>query len=760
MAAVSNPSRAVDTSSTNSNDASSKLVNVDYFLVVDFEATCDDSPEQASQEIIEFPWVLIDSQTGSEISYSQRYCKPQKAPITSFCTEFTGIIPTMVEDAGSLREALDELDTFIQNEMYKQGKTFCILTHGNWDLEYCLRLEARDKQLTLPPYWSRYFDLRIEFLKWCEYVKSSTISTSLKSMAHLLQVPLEGRLHCGLDDCRTIVSITKALLQHKDAIPSLFSECVDFAAEREVFERNEERVLSARGIPYSCSEQDIQQYFAKQFKIESVHLCLMDDGRSAGNAYVLFHAHADASAALDNRWMMGSRSIHVRPSALHEYNIERIRPTRRAIELAEYATRKGTVVKLKSLPWKFSVTQIAGCLSNYDISSPVSVAIIRDELNRPSGSAVVQYATHEDAMKVLDLNRKLIIEGRSISTLPSDEDELLRALAQTVTTKVNHPHHHHSQQHHSSSSSSSASASASASTLKVSTPRGNTPSSSRRTLATADLSKIHISRQRSLSISVRGRGTTGDIDGENTAEDETSMSTAGASGQTDVKDVGGAGQTEKEYTKTDKHITKQQQDEAHISIFMVCVISIGLTFVQETVRDWAAIYLEARAGADDAVAGYITLAFPVMGGFSALLCSQFMKTQRQRTLVLLVAAVLCTASMVGLYLLERFYYDTTVPLVIVGLLVSLVGLAVQGPLALVTALAVVEHGEETAGRLAGMLDGMMYIGGIVEGIAVGVLISKAGWSSVYLMAACVGLATCFAVFRVMEKTFRRGVPSL
>eukprot|EP00743_Colponemidia_sp_Colp-15_P003771 GILK01004068.1.p1 GENE.GILK01004068.1~~GILK01004068.1.p1 ORF type:complete len:572 (-),score=86.95 GILK01004068.1:399-2114(-) len=301
----------------------------------------------------------------------------------------------------------------------------------------------------------------------------------------------------------------------------------------------------------------------------------------------------------------------------------------------------------------------------------------------------------------------------------------------------------------------------SSSTLKVSTPKSNsnTPSSSRRTLATADVSKIHISRQRSSSISVRGRTAPGDMEGDSTAEDETTMSAVVASGQTDVKEVGAA-QVEKAYHKTDKHITKQQQDEAHISIFMVCVISIGLTFVQETVRDWAAIYLEARAGADDAVAGYITLAFPVMGGFSALLCSQFMKTQRQRTLVLLVAAVLCTASMVGLYLLERFYYDTTVPLVIVGILVSLVGLAVQGPLALVTALAVVEHGEETAGRLAGMLDGMMYIGGIVEGIAVGVLISKAGWSSVYLMAACVGLLTCFAVFRVMEKTFRRGVPSL
>lgn len=63
-----------------------------YFVVIDFEATCDKERNPHPQEIIEFPSVLVNSTTGQLEDTFQIYVRPTCNHLLSdFCKELTGI---------------------------------------------------------------------------------------------------------------------------------------------------------------------------------------------------------------------------------------------------------------------------------------------------------------------------------------------------------------------------------------------------------------------------------------------------------------------------------------------------------------------------------------------------------------------------------------------------------------------------------------------------------------------------------------------
>jgi inhibitor of KinA sporulation pathway (predicted exonuclease) len=101
----------------------------DYLVVVDFEATCDEgeNPQvtRANQEIIEFPWygfsvcrvvvnvmtrVVVDTIHGQMVDSRQIYVKPEwSKSLTPFCTQLTGITNEMLANAGTLRDAVQQV---------------------------------------------------------------------------------------------------------------------------------------------------------------------------------------------------------------------------------------------------------------------------------------------------------------------------------------------------------------------------------------------------------------------------------------------------------------------------------------------------------------------------------------------------------------------------------------------------------------------------------------------------------------------------
>jgi len=67
--------------------------NLQYIIVVDFESTCWDvrSTSTPPPEIIEFPAVLINLQTGKIEDQFQQYVMPTEVKkLSDFCTNFTG----------------------------------------------------------------------------------------------------------------------------------------------------------------------------------------------------------------------------------------------------------------------------------------------------------------------------------------------------------------------------------------------------------------------------------------------------------------------------------------------------------------------------------------------------------------------------------------------------------------------------------------------------------------------------------------------
>lgn len=64
----------------------------DYFLVLDFEATCDKGKRIKPQEIIEFPVLKVNAKTYQEESKFRQFVRPTHNPkLTDFCTELTKI---------------------------------------------------------------------------------------------------------------------------------------------------------------------------------------------------------------------------------------------------------------------------------------------------------------------------------------------------------------------------------------------------------------------------------------------------------------------------------------------------------------------------------------------------------------------------------------------------------------------------------------------------------------------------------------------
>lgn len=79
-----------------------------YFVVIDFEATCDKDRNPHPQEIIEFPSVIVSSVTGQLEACFQTYVRPTcNQHLSDFCKGLTGIqqiqvcselsLPTIIE---------------------------------------------------------------------------------------------------------------------------------------------------------------------------------------------------------------------------------------------------------------------------------------------------------------------------------------------------------------------------------------------------------------------------------------------------------------------------------------------------------------------------------------------------------------------------------------------------------------------------------------------------------------------------------------
>ncbi|XP_046546929.1 ERI1 exoribonuclease 3-like isoform X1 [Haliotis rubra] len=185
----------------------------DFLLVLDFEATCAPRGETLQpQEIIEFPCLKVNTQTGDVESQFHQYVRPRVHPqLTDFCTELTGIIQDMVDGQPHLEAVLEMFDGWMAKEGLLDGKTTsAFVTCGDWDLRTMLPGQCRHFNITPKAYFSKWINIK----KSCAEA-TSVFPRGMMGMLSMLHLQHTGRHHSGIDDCTNIAAAVKELIRRK-----------------------------------------------------------------------------------------------------------------------------------------------------------------------------------------------------------------------------------------------------------------------------------------------------------------------------------------------------------------------------------------------------------------------------------------------------------------------------------------------------------------------------------------------------------------
>ncbi|KAL8590141.1 ERI1 exoribonuclease 2 [Nucella lapillus] len=228
--------RKLSKTSDDRNKEKKLFQEFDYLIVIDFESTCWERDKTKTQEIIEFPAVLLNTKTGQVESEFHYYVQPQEHPtLSAFCHELTGISQVQVEDGIPLSLCLRKFCQWIHGLWQERSirllgdrvtdsgdravSLAAIVTWSDWDLGVCLHYELRRKQIAKAPCFNQWIDLRAKYTKFYGR-KPKGLNGALQDVG----IEFEGRQHSGLDDSRNtamlawrmirdgcVLSITKSL---------------------------------------------------------------------------------------------------------------------------------------------------------------------------------------------------------------------------------------------------------------------------------------------------------------------------------------------------------------------------------------------------------------------------------------------------------------------------------------------------------------------------------------------------------------------
>ena len=184
-----------------------------HFIVLDFEATCNEDRPPRPQEIIEFPSVLSDATSLEVIDTFESFVRPVRHPtLSEFCSSFTGIQQAEVDGAPLFADVLHRHSAWLRS--HGDPSEMLFITCGDWDLKRMLPAQCKAAVPPLPRVPAPY-------RRWVniKHVFADTLGErgrGMKQMMRVLGLPLEGRHHRGIDDCHNITRILKELI-HRGA---------------------------------------------------------------------------------------------------------------------------------------------------------------------------------------------------------------------------------------------------------------------------------------------------------------------------------------------------------------------------------------------------------------------------------------------------------------------------------------------------------------------------------------------------------------
>ncbi len=185
-----------------------------YLLVLDFEANCTANGVR-DHEICEFPVVLLNSR-GENIAEFRTFVKPVRIrKISNFIHELTGITDENIATGMYWSDALIKFDEWCKDKGVNAGNA-TVVTCGDWDLKTMLPRQhslckTYDLQSTrVRQLFETWTNIKLVYAEFKKYRK-------LLGMTYMLSdadLPLVGRHHSGIDDCRNIANICKYLIKN------------------------------------------------------------------------------------------------------------------------------------------------------------------------------------------------------------------------------------------------------------------------------------------------------------------------------------------------------------------------------------------------------------------------------------------------------------------------------------------------------------------------------------------------------------------
>lgn len=172
-----------------------------YLLVIDLEATCDETPTipRHEREIIEIGAVLVRTQDLVIDSEFQTFVRPIVHPkLTPFCTQLTTIAQGDVDHAPTFPDAIAALTRFIA------GRDALFCSWGEYDRNQ-FELDAARHRTALP------FRERHLNLKWM--FRGKGVGDAFRRLG----LAFEGTQHRGIDDARNIARLLPWILGRRAA---------------------------------------------------------------------------------------------------------------------------------------------------------------------------------------------------------------------------------------------------------------------------------------------------------------------------------------------------------------------------------------------------------------------------------------------------------------------------------------------------------------------------------------------------------------
>eukprot|EP00035_Acanthoeca_spectabilis_P014158 m.269262 g.269262 ORF g.269262 m.269262 type:complete len:650 (-) comp16065_c0_seq3:1231-3180(-) len=418
------------------------ILQTKKLICIDFEATCDELSEthtellvtRDEQEIIEFPFVVIDVATGTVEHKSQIFVKPERTVITEFCTGLTGITEKSVAQGCSLATAMGRVERYVA---LAGGEEWCTLVaHGTWDLAVQLRAECHRKGIPLSSWWLRFFDLR-EVFRW--FVGTSSIPTSLLSICRHLGIQLSGRLHSGIDDATTIANAMRkcvgGLLAVKISPRDPFPRPFDLVRDCAAFRAARGTVVRLETLPYDATLANILSWLNENgvpldpppriHRVVYTHTLM-----ASGAAYAELHEHEQAVTLLDapNLTPMLNKTVFVRPSSGAQLAADRTLPFPPTIDEAEAGGL--CFVRIDNIGWATRPPQIEAWSERIADMLPLSllVSYTIGPSPRPNGVCLVKYPSAVGAARAARKGMSEPLDGRTCRLHIVDEQELAHIL--------------------------------------------------------------------------------------------------------------------------------------------------------------------------------------------------------------------------------------------------------------------------------------------------------------------------------------------